>query len=64
MNPHKRGHWLPENKRKKSMMFICSVCGETAYYPQPTRTRDAEKRCGYKFCPHCGIMMEDDNEDR
>lgn len=50
-----KGYWKEENPRKKSMLFSCSECGGTVWYPQVFPT----KRCGYKYCPHCGIRMDD-----
>ena len=54
----KHGEWLEENKRPKSEIFICTNCGGTAYFPQPTRLKDWEKHCPYKYCPNCGAKMD------
>lgn len=53
----KHGEWLEENKRPKSEIFICTNCGGTAYFPQPTRDKEWHKHCPYKYCPHCGADM-------
>ena len=52
----KRGEWIEENRRPKSMMFYCSECHRTAYDPQ--NHHDGQKRCRYRFCPNCGAEME------
>lgn len=49
--------WLEENRRPKSEIFVCSACGGTAYYPQPTRDKTWQKHCHYKYCPNCGAKM-------
>lgn len=54
----KHGEWLEENKRPKSAVFVCSSCGEKAYYPQPNTKKVWHKHCPYKFCPHCGAKMD------
>lgn len=53
----KVGHWTEESKLSHSQKFTCSICGETAYYPQPTRIKGFVKHCPYKFCPFCGSQM-------
>ena len=52
------GEWLEENNRPKSSQFICSLCGGLAYSVQPSRIKNQEKQCAYKFCPHCGAKMK------
>ena len=52
----KRGKWIEENRRPKSMMFYCSECHRTAYDPQ--NHHGGRKRCRYAFCPNCGARME------
>mgnify|MGYP003302370324 CR=1 FL=1 len=52
------GEWKEANTLKKSSQFICTACGGTAYFPQPTRLKDWEKHCPYKYCPHCGAKMD------
>ena len=54
----KHGEWLEENKRPKSEIFICTNCGGTAYFPQPTRDKEWRKHCPYKYCPNCGAKMD------
>lgn len=31
MSEEKLPHWIEENKRPKSYMWVCSECGSTAY---------------------------------
>lgn len=58
----KRGRWIEENRRPKSMMFYCSECYRTAYDPQ--NHHSGRKRCRYAFCPNCGADMRGDaNEE-
>lgn len=54
----KRGEWSEENRRPRSMQFVCSVCHRTAYDPQPSRDKAWRKRCRYLYCPNCGAKME------
>ena len=54
----KHGYWVEENKRTSSSKFICSACGELAYYVQPNRDRNWKKCCPYKFCPNCNAKMD------
>lgn len=51
-----KGYWMEENPRRKGMTFTCSQCHGRAWYPQTTLPT---KRCGYKYCPNCGIRMDD-----
>ena len=51
------GQWEEENRLRRSAKFLCSVCGELAYYPQPTRDEAWQKCCPYKYCPNCGSAM-------
>lgn len=53
----RQAHWIPENKRPKSMMWQCSACREVAYFPFMGR-RTQGKECRYKYCPHCGVKMD------
>ena len=55
--PVQHGRWLDDNRRPKSSRFVCSVCGEVAYYPQNHRG-DQPRACGYLYCPNCGARME------
>ena len=51
--PEPVGHWRKANDRPRSWVYICSECGETAYFPNPTHFHS----CGYKYCPNCGVKM-------
>lgn len=52
--------WIDDNHRPKSWQFICSECGEIAYYPQGNHEKyPSGKKCGYKYCPNCGVKMAD-----
>ena len=55
---HTEGAWIEENKLEKSAKFVCSVCEKVAYYPQPTRDKDWQKHCPYKYCPNCGAQIK------
>lgn len=57
VEPVKHGRWLDDNRRPKSSRFVCSVCGEVAYYPQNHRS-DKPRACGYPYCPNCGALMD------
>ena len=56
VEPVKHGRWEDDNRRPKSSRFVCSLCGEVAYYPQNHR-RDKPRACGYPYCPNCGAKM-------
>lgn len=58
----KHGYWVEENKLPNSSKFICSACGELAYYVQPNRDRTWKKCCPYKICPNCGAKMKGAND--
>ena len=51
------GQWVEDNKRPRSSQFRCSVCGDLAYFVQPTRDESWQKCCPYKYCPNCGAQM-------
>lgn len=59
----KHGYWEAENSRPKSSKFICSVCGELAYYIQPNRDKTWAKRCPLEYCPNCGAKMDGERKD-
>ena len=61
--PVKHGRWLDDNRRPKSSRFVCSVCGEVAYYPQNHRS-DKPRACGYPYCPNCGARMDLEGEEQ
>lgn len=48
--------WTP----KHSYKFVCSECGETAYYVHGVNNSTQRRKpfCGYRFCPNCGAAME------
>ena len=52
-----KGHWISVESTKKGQKFACSVCRKIAYYPQPTRSKDWVKHCGYRYCPNCSADM-------
>ena len=60
----KHGYWVEENKLHNSSKFICSACGELAYYVQRNRDKTWKKRCPYKFCPNCNAKMRGDNNEQ
>lgn len=45
----------PKCSTPRSWIFVCSKCGDRAYFPVP---KYFPKGCGYKFCPNCGAEME------
>ena len=59
-----RGHWVEDNKRPRSSQFRCSVCGDLAYFVQPTRDESWQKCCPYKYCPNCGASMKGLNNEQ
>ncbi len=56
---NRKPHWIPENSRAKSFIFICSECGRIAYDMPMTRS-NTKKVCRLQYCPHCGTKMEMD----
>ena len=53
------GKWLTtQNDTIRGQKFTCSICGKIAYFPQPTRSKNWVKHCGYEYCPHCGARMD------
>ncbi len=59
----RHGHWIEDNKRQKSYKFICSACGGVAYSPQPNTKNPHTKACAYKYCPHCGAIMDGERRE-
>ena len=55
----KHAHWMDENTRPKSAQFMCSECGQTAYFPQNNRVPESGRYCGYRYCPMCGAKMDE-----
>ena len=50
-------HWIAENKRPKSFMWICSECKSTVYDMPMCSKKHYKKMCMYKYCPYCGVKM-------
>lgn len=48
----KYGRWEKANKRPKSYIYRCSVCGKEAYFCGVV--------CGYGYCPNCGAKLNGD----
>lgn len=42
---------------KRSHQWICSNCGEVAYYPPHGDRKNSPLPCQYKFCPNCSARM-------
>lgn len=59
----RHGEWKEENRRPKSSKFICSACGELAYYIQPNRDATWKKGCLLKYCPNCGAKMDGERSE-
>ena len=52
-------HWIEENPRTKSFMWVCSECGRVAY-DSPCGSKKyqvTKKQCSLAYCPHCGVKM-------
>ena len=50
------GHWVDKSPDQAlGQMFYCSNCNAKVIYPQK---KSEAKRCGYKYCPFCGIEMK------
>lgn len=50
----------PKGSTPRSWIFVCSKCGDRAYFPVP---KYFPKGCGYNFCPNCGADMREVKED-
>ena len=57
MSEEKLPHWIEENKRPKSYMWVCSECGSTAYDMPMCSKKGYVKTCSLAYCPHCGAKM-------
>ena len=57
MSEEKLPHWIEENKRPKSYMWVCSECGSTAYDMPMCSKKGYVKICSLSYCPHCGAKM-------
>lgn len=60
--PVVHGHWIDPTGRPKSTQFVCSVCNQTAYFPQNNHKTASAKRCGYVYCPYCMAKMDDEDK--
>lgn len=56
-----RVYWKRENARPRSCIFICSACGGKAYFIVGNHKRTPTKTIPYKFCPNCGVKMDETN---
>lgn len=58
--PVKHAHWIPcENETGEgSNTYKCSACGEIQMIIDGT-----PKDNGWKYCPHCGAKMGEENYD-
>jgi hypothetical protein len=54
----RHGEWIEADSTRKGQKFVCSVCKGVSYYPQPTRSKNWVKHCGYSYCPHCIAKMD------
>ena len=54
----RRGSWI----FNQYSTWSCSVCGEIAKTPGYCGTAEFMEKY-FKFCPHCGAIMIDDNEE-
>lgn len=50
----------PKGSTPRSWIFVCSKCGDRAYFPVP---KYFPKGCGYSFCPNCGADMREVQTD-
>ena len=64
MSEEKLPHWIEENKRPKSYMWVCSECGSTAYDMPMCSKKGYVKICSLAYCPHCGAKMIGEQEVR
>jgi len=64
MREEKLPHWIEENKRPKSYMWVCSECGSTAYDMPMCSKKGYVKICSLAYCPHCGAKMVGEQEVR
>jgi rRNA maturation protein Nop10 len=61
VRPVVRGEWeRPKGYTPRSWIFVCSKCGDRAYFPVP---KYFPKGCGYSFCPNCGADMRPSAND-
>lgn len=52
-----KGEWVrPADATPRSYLWECSACGRASYWP-PMGPKGKDPRCGYEFCPRCGIPM-------
>lgn len=57
-------HWIAENIRTKSVMWVCSECGKVAHdSPCGSQKHQVSKKpCSLQYCPHCGVKMDEEQE--
>ena len=61
VRPVVQGAWeRPKGSTPRSWIFVCSKCGDRAYFPVP---KYFPKGCGYSFCPNCGADMREVKDD-
>lgn len=61
VRPVVRAEWeRPKGSTPRSWIFVCSKCGDRAYFPVP---KYFPKGCGYSFCPNCGADMREVKTD-
>lgn len=61
VRPVVKAEWeRPKGSTPRSWIFVCSKCGDRAYFPVP---KYFPKGCGYNFCPNCGADMREAGTD-
>lgn len=62
VRPVVKAEWeRPKGFTPRSWIFVCSKCGDRAYFPVP---KYFPKGCGYSFCPNCGADMRPSANDQ
>lgn len=66
MEPVRRGRWYkPKEYPRNSYRFICDNCQDVAYFVTGNNGKNHKEyspKCGYRYCPNCGAMMEGADE--
>lgn len=59
--PEIHAHWVPENSRSRSSLWLCSHCMQKAYYiiGNYKHSFAKPKTIPYELCPHCGAIMDE-----